>query len=397
MKIADIIDIYVFSGNISYIPYILAIISYRYIVFVALLPSLTLGNRVNKWGKLFLFFGILLLPMGTTATEIIGKTLQFHFYTWIVAFCLLIYRYDNKNTKKISILLSDLLVLACIESFPIVLILVFIYALFELKDIVKKYFMNGRTFINNLRESITCELHKFSFKQMMVFFIIVGVLGIRLILKMKGYESPEPLHGTLDNIVEFLVRGISYIFIWPFYGKLNNVSGVIVLLLTCLFYIFGYIYINRESRKTYLISLGSFIIITLITVSTRFFLTRHLYQFTYQTVPDRYYILMNFTSMFPVAIIISDGLKRNSRKMIKLLGAVLIIYFGVIFVINRNFIFQGKENRMPWLTNITFRERLNNSYASNRLSEDGKDYVVTIDPEWTMLVPRDRMEKSVNR
>ncbi len=396
LRIADVFDWIIFKGDISYVPYIIAIISYIFIVFVAILPSWTLGNRMNKFGKLFLFFGIILMPMGTTATEIIGKTLQFHFYTWIIVFCLLVYRYDNKDKKRLKILLSDLLILICLEQFPIVIILIFVYCLLELNRYIKSNFKNKKITMYRLKEAIIKEYSKTSTKQFIVFAVVAALLTIRLLLKMAGYDVPDQGSGNSANIIEFLVRGLSYIFIWPFYNDLNVEKGIIVLILTFIIYFTGYLYINKESRKTYIISILSFISITAITLVSRFFLTDYLVHFTYESVPDRYYILMNFTSLFPIALIISDAFKGNSRKMIKLLGISLIIYFAFCGLLKKDFILQYDENRMPWLTNITFKERLNDSYNNNMIVNDGNDYLVDIDPWWTMEVPRDRMERTIN-
>ena len=216
-------------------------------------------------------------------------------------------------------------------------------------------------------------------------------------LKMAGYDAPDQGSGNPANIVEFLVRGMSYIFVWPFYDFLNVQLGVLVLILTAIIYLIGYLYINRESRKTYIVSILSFVGIAIITLSSRFFLTDHLAHFTHQTVPDRYYLLMNYTSLFPIAIIISDTFKHNSRKIIKLLGLFLLMYFVVIFIVRNDYIIQHSENRMPWLTNITFRERLNDSYINKNTFNDGKDYLVEIDPWWTMGVPDYRIERSVDK
>lgn len=397
LKIADIIDYAIFDGDISFIPYIIAIISYCFISFVAVLPSITLGKRINKYGKLFLFLGILLMPMGTTATEIIGKTLQFHFYTWIIAFCLLIYRYDNKDKKRLSILLSDFLILICLEQFPIVVLLIFIYCLLELKRYYKSNFKNIKITWYRLKDAVRKELSKTSTKQFILFSLIAAVLAVRLLIKMAGYDAPDQGTGNQANIIEFLVRGMSYIFVWAFYDHLNLKLGLLILILTFMFYFIGYVYINKESRKTYIIAMLSFIGITIITLSSRFFLTDHLAHFTYRTVPDRYYLLMNYTSLFPISIIISDTFKQNSRKFIKLLGLFIIVYLIVTFMFNNKLIIQGKENRMPWLTNITFKERLNDSYNNNKIINDGSDYLVDIDPWWTMEVPRERMLKSIEK
>lgn len=399
IKFADVIDMELFKGNLSYIPYIFAVISYAFISFIAILPSLTFGDRLNKWGKLFLFFGIILLPMGHSATEIIGRVLQFHFYMWIMVFCLLIYRYDNKEKRKWLIVLTDLLILGCIATNPSVLLLVFVYALIELYNIVKKYINKKKI---NIKEMFALEFSKYSTWQMVIFFLAVLILGLIIIYKMTHAVMDFEEGGKVSNIVEFLIRSISYIFVWPFYDSLNIKTGIIVLILTIVFYLYNYILVKPNSKKLYAISTASLFAITLITLKSRFFLTNHLEHFTAFAVPDRYYILMNMTSLFPIAFIISDGFEK-CRRLLKLEAYALMIFFiGVVIVNKNNVIIQHEDNYLDWFSGVTFEERMNNAYLNNSVKKGSKNenmdvYEVDIDPWWKMEVPVDRLKRSIGK
>ncbi len=401
LKFADLIDIVVFSSNLKYVPYIITIISYTFITLVAILPFLTLGKRVNNYGKLFLYFGILLLPMGTTNTEILGRILQSHFYMWIITFCLLVYRFDNKDKRKILLIITDILLLCTIATFPSVLLLVLGYALIEMFYIIKRNFYdikmkkNEKRFnFNKIKSVIKTEFKKFSTWSLFIFCLLVFILGIVLLIKMNHSTMNFETGGNVYNIVEFLVRGMCYIFIWPFYDNLNIVSGSIIIIITLIFYIINYFFIDKKSKKFYLICLFSFFLITITTLVSRFYLTYHLVHFTIRSVPDRYYILMNMTSLFPIAILVSDWIK--NKKIIKKVSTFIILgYFILLNMIYHEQIFQFEKNYMVWLSGMSFEERLYESYINNNLNEEKNCYIVEIDPEWKMDVPIERMLKSV--
>ena len=383
------------GGDIKYIPYIICLISYAFVTLIAILPSLTFGKRLNEFGKIFLFFTILLLPMGITSTEILGRFLQLQFYVWCMTFCLLIYRYDNKEKRKFLIMLTDILLLLAIATLPSVLILIFAYILIEIYQILKKYFNKTKGFsIKNFKTMVTNELKKYSIYQFIIFCLLVLILSIIILIKM--HNCPDILFpdGDIKNWLEFMIRSLSYTLIWPFYEQLNNVSGSIILIFTLIFYIGGIFFINKKSRKLYILSLISLFTITIIVFLTRFHLTINFHNFEMRYIPDRYYIPMNLASLISIAIIISDGLKLKTKRIF---SCLIIVYIFGITIINGKEIFQYDKNYLTGLYTIPFYERLQESYYNNILTDDKDNYKVKIDPDagWFFVeVPAKRMQKS---
>lgn len=399
LKIVDVIDVIVFNGNIRYVPYIIAFFSYVFITIVAILPSLTLGKRLNEFGKIFLYFCILLLPMGIAGTEVLGRFLSLHFYMWVITFCLLVYRYDNKERRRFLIVLTDVLLLSLVATFPSVLILILIYALIEMFIMIKSNFYNinfkkneKRFNWKKIKQALCLETKKFSTLSYLFFCTIVFILAMVIIVKMKHAEPTFEIGGNPQNILNYFVKAICYPFVWPFYEHLNFITGLISLIIIVMFYIGGYFFVEKNSRCFYILSILSFLLIVLVTLVSRFSLTDYLSTFQ-NNVSDRYFIVMHLSSLIPLAIILSDGIKK--RKAGKIIAIVITSYFIIIYCVNYKDIFQFDKNLMPGILETTYSKKLQKSFENNQINEEGTLFIVDIDPSWKMSVPKNRLEKSV--
>lgn len=382
LKIADFLCNIFFGGNIVYLPYTIAFVSYIFYICVALLPCFLLRKRLSKFSQIFLYFMILLLPMGITSNEIIGRILQGHFYIWFITFCLLAYRYDHKEENKYLIGIIDLGILACICTNPVVLIEIAVYILIEFYNILKKYYKKGISYIVNIKRIISIPYCK----HLLLFCSILLIVGIILSVRMIGYQDLE-VHNpaNFDNTIEFLVRSLIYPLVFPFYNNLNNTVGILLLILMLVIYIVGYLFIDKKNRNFYLISIISTICITFIMLITRSYLTGSLLGYVEENIPDRYFLAMNISSLVTITIIISNMKK---SKVIHYLSLVLIIYCVSVYSVNYKKIFIYKQNKCLAITSITFKEQLKNA----KFDEEKNYYVVEIDPWWEIEIPRYKLD-----
>lgn len=379
-----------FGNDISTIPIFLYFISCAFYSLVAILPIITLKKRLNKYARLFIYLGILLLPLGTSTTEILGRTLQTHFYIWIITLCLLIYRYDHKTTNKFNIFLIDIALILLIPTFPSVLLIYGIYGLIEIYNIIYHYYFYNRGYkekritLAKTKEMFICELSKFHIKSLLISAFIIFILALKILIRMKN-SSMDFGSGMSSNIIEIIVRTFIYPIVYGIYSNLNNEKSFLIIVAFILFLVIGYFTIKKESRKFYIILLLAYLSIGVITIATRSSIT--LFLNNYQTsYPDRYYMLTNAMMFFPIGVIISDWMIQ-SRKLLKMFA--MLIVFSVLFITIFNYkkIFRLEKNDLSWITEKDFKSQMMDSYNSDNRTNDGNYYIIEIDPEWEMNLP----------
>lgn len=384
------------NGDISYIPIFSFYISCIYFTFVAMLPAMTLGKRINWIAKLFLFLGLLCIPLGNSYTEILGRTLQCHFYIWIIVFCLLVYRYDNKNNKKFLITLIDIALIPLIMTFPSVLLEYGIYGLIEIYDIIKKYFLKNRqSFKDKFKLMFKSEIKKYHIKSLIISFIVIFLLSIYILMRMKNANMDFDTGFNYKNMIEIIIRVFIFNFVFGFYNKLNNPISVIIIILYASLIIYSFFKMENKSRSFYIISLLSFISIGIITLASRGSIT--FFQNGYSdTYPDRYYMCTNAMALFPISVIVSEGFK-NKRNVLKYIAIFMIVIMLINILLSFNNIFALSSNKTSWIKNKSLKDRIQESFNLDKRTEDGKNYIVDIDPEWTFEIPLELIDNSVKK
>lgn len=381
LKISDVICNLIYGGNIAYIPKTIYFVSLMSYTIIAMIPVLFLKKRLSKFAQLFLFFMILLLPMGNTSNEVLGRILQGHFFMWFIAFCLLIYRYDNKIEKKINTLFVDILLSTIVCTNPVVLIEIVVYFIIELFEIYKK---NG----NNIRNlNIKKILNDKYIKQLLCFGLAIMMIGIFMVIKTINYKDLE-VHNlpNYKNTIEFFVRSFLYPYIFPFYKNLNNIIGIILLLFMLTIYFIAYKKISEKNKKIYILSIVSTISIAVITFITRAYLTASLLGYSDNNIPDRYFMIMNISNLITPAIIISEF---NKTKFTEYFCYIFLAYIACIYINYCEYIFIFDKNECLAITDITFDERLKNA----KYDEKRKVYDVDIDPWWKIEIPEYKYQK----
>lgn len=379
-----------FGNDISTIPVFLYFISCVFYSLVAILPVITLKKRLNKYARLFIYLGILLLPLGTSTTEVLGRTLQTHFYIWIITLCLLIYRYDHKTTNKFNIFIIDIALILLVPTFPSVLLIYGTYGLIEIYNIIYNYYFYNRGYkekritLAKTKEMFICELSKFHIKSLLISAFIILIFALKIFIRMKN-SSMDFGSGMSSNIIEIIVRTFIFPIVYGIYNNLNNQISLLIIIAFILFLVAGYFTIKKESRNFYIILLLAYLSIGVITITTRSSIT--LFLNNYQTsYPDRYYMLTNAMMFFPIGVIISDWLIQ-SRQGLKIFAMLIIFSVLFIAVFNYKKIFRLEKNDLPWITERDFKSQIIDSYNSDNRTNDGNYYIIEIDPEWEMSLP----------
>ena len=367
LKISDVLCTVLFSGNISYLPYTIFFVSTVCYIFVTILPFILLKDKFGKKACLLIYLSILLLPLGNTSNEILGRILQGHFFMWYIVFILLIYRYYNeKNLKKL--LVTDCFIISCLLTNPVVAIEIAAYILFSFY----KKFIKKEVFYNK--------------KYQLVIFLTSGVLMLYLFIRMIIYKAePVDVIITSNNTIEFFVKSLLYPFVFGIYDSLNDYLSLILLFLMFIYYYFAYKKMKKETQTLFIISIASTLAITLIMYFTRSFLRGCLLGYKTANVPDRYFFLMNICNLVTFSITFNAW---NRSKLLKYFSILIILLVGVEYVNNIEMIFP-KENKCLAVSNVTFKERLNNSGYN---TQNG-NFVVEIDPYWKMEIPPYKMKK----
>ncbi len=390
------------KGDLRTIPIFITVISCVYYTFVAMLPAMTMGNRLNWLAKTFLFFAILCLPLGQSYTEILGRTLQCHMLVWVIVFCFLVYRYDHKNdpTKKWKIFLIDFLLIFLIPSFPAAIIGYGIYGIIELKDILQAYFIGPQKKLSfsRIKEMLKQEWKKSSIRSLVVSGLIIVVMGCILFFRIKATNQGIPLSQQepfpYQKLPEILLRVFCYPLVFGIYHSMNHLKALFIVGLTVALFVFFFFQLAKEHRKFYLLTLLSWLLSGFVIIVTRtsiFGFLNH-YQVSY---PDRYYMISNVCLFFPIAVLLSE-----KKALFQMVRAIVIFYFCYsIFVYGgRIFTFYKNENDIGGIHDGTWREALQKSYDENKKTKDGKYYLVELEPiTWWCEIPVQNVERSVDK
>ncbi len=358
----------VLSGNpLSLLPQAIAIVSYGFYAAVATFAFITVKRVASVFFAVLGFLLILLLPLGVSQNEIVGRILQVGFYIPLLAIMLVFWR-DRVNYRltRFSI---DFCLLLCAGTNPVVLALVLIYLSFDLSNDWNIWFSAKRT---------------------VTLTVPFAILAVCLLPRLGG-TGPIPGGLVNANLIEaVLARPLLYPFSFPWYGSLtNSISVVLSFSLVC-FFIFAYKKsLNIEAKLLILYSSIFFIVYDLSTILSRPGLTSILsnYQVTF---PDRYFMGMNVLIVFLTVICIAQLLQVRRYRVISL-GLTLLL-LGV-YASNFSHIFESNSSKLPLKGLFTFSEQMCLSETAGKGTGRSLIQVYPNLPKWRMEVPSDYIKK----
>jgi len=355
-----------FSGNpLTLLPQAIAVISFSFFSGVATFAFVTVRNISSSVLGGIAFLAVLLIPLGTTQNEIIGRVLQVGFYMPIIAVFFLYWR--NKATNLYKTALIDFFIFLCVATNPFVFAVCVLYLSFELfkKPNIKLFFLKN------------------------VSLAAPVLLLMLLLIPRMGGKGGIQQDFLIDNVVEALIaRPILYPFIFPWYENLSDSLTIIGFFLFAAIALFSYIK-SRDDDSRFLIFLSFMTIVfySLATVIMRPGLTGVLSHYS-KTFPDRYFMGINVLVVF--LFIVSAG-QIIKDKHLRFLGISALVAFSGLYVYWNDYIFEWSSSKYPLKSSFYFSEQLCMSEPiDGTLNSSIQIYPL---PSWKMVVPSKYIDK----
>jgi hypothetical protein len=329
-----------FCGNpIICLPYSIAIFSYLFFSFVAVLAWHNMRNLVPFTVSIVVFFILLLIPIGNSSNEVIGRISNIGYLLVFVATMLIFTRPEASSKNK---LLIDVILILCAATNPVCIIIVL---LAPILSAIKK---------NNTFNPLSAGGDDFRLLALGLSFVLV--LSVWKYIFDNDASSVIGIL-QLDNIVEVaLARSIIYPFIFPWYGQLTDEISIFLSILLVSYIILMFcLTVDKNVKILFIICLVSLSVFSLMTIGMRQSLTQQLgnYQTTF---PDRYFIGLNYLVLFIFCVLAGNlsrypGVRRN-------VGVAGLLITGIVFLSQIPWLVEWREPRMPIAADKLFWEEI---------------------------------------
>lgn len=385
LKMAQIFNDIFFGDNLSYYPLLISIISYCFFSLLALTPVIYLKKVLVKPVRIFIWLLILLLPLGDTSYEIIGRISNVGYAVYFIVYCLLVWRKLNSQTaKKYNLVIVDGLIFIACATNPICIPLVVVAFLI---DIISEYRKNSKeSFVQGTKKVI----NKFYFKSWISNILLITISFIYIFIRMLKKDIPVNSSGEVINFsetIEFLARNILFNFVYPIYYKLTNKIVIMLLVILIASLIFIYRYLHKTEKKFFI----SAVCATIFLISTMFItrpgLTNLLNNYT-TTFPDRYFYGQNLMMLIIISIPISEAFRAGKNKVYRNSVWALAVSLVFLYIFQANYIFEFTSPRMD-LPSKNFKTKIEEAFVRG---SEGDGYTVEIEfAGWDMWVPKEKI------
>ncbi|NMA06592.1 MAG: hypothetical protein GX928_02600 [Ruminococcaceae bacterium] len=335
---------------------------------------------MNLKARIILFYGILLLPMGFSVSEMYGRANNIGYGFFYIAFVIMVWFFfaEHDTWKKIF---NYFILILCSVTNPVSYIILAIVLLF---DFFKNVFKKPKNIKNIIAPILAGAISLVSLGMM------AAITVSDLIQKDAEFDTTK--------IIEFFFRSWIYPFVWPFYSYFNDFKAIISMIAfitICIYFVFV---AGKANRKLLFVSYLTLIGYTLITLLSRKSLTKVLLGYL-RSWPDRYFYVQNILVVFIFCTFVSavgsmnDGVIKNRLKT---LVSFLLIYSVILLSINANIIFEFTENKLVE-TSRTLEDEIYRAYYEQGESED---YLVSCPPFlpeglWQAKFPKEYILASV--
>lgn len=388
LEICNLLNKLMFGDNLVNLPYFVTCASYCFYSFVALMPVIFLKQVLRKEARIFIWIFILLIPLGVSASEVLGKISNVGYSFYFIALCLLIYRGINSNSlKKYKLIFIDVLIFICCTTnpvcYPITGIAFFI-------EVYRFYKLNSLKF-SEPKNCFFTLIKSFEIRS----YVVLGiVLALSVLFKPSGkiVYFTEPI--VYKEIIEFFCRNLLFNFVFPIYSYMNDTITIVVLVSFAIYFFIALKVLDKNDKYLLIISIVALIFFTITTLIVRRGLTYNLKNYT-SPFPDRYFVVQNMLVLIPIGICFSGSLKCK-KSIFKYFTYSLVIIMGLIYVFNIRSIFELNTPLLK-LNEKTFKQRVHESFNNNNIIiEPDLKYIVDIDFEgWTMIFPKENMYASI--
>lgn len=362
------------DDSLSCLPQSIAFFSYAFFSSVATLAYFTTKEILPLPGRIILFGLLLLIPLGDSTNEIIGRLSNIGYFCVFISALLLFNRLNSKNYNW----MIDILLFICAATNPVCIPLILLFLMLT-------YFIRQ------------CQELKGWIRQNAILFtgtIIVALWIVRRSTDIQG----APITGSiqLENLTEVAIaRSILYPFLFWVYHSLTNAYVIILVLLFLSFLILMW-KLNSDKNAKLLagLSIFAFLIFLAFTLVMRQSLTEQLsgYQTTF---PDRYFMGLNVFILFVFMVLAGGLLKQHGRR--RVMGKVTVGIIAILYVVNSPWILESRTPRMKIATGSMFREEICLSGLAANQHQNFPIVLPIYFQGWSMQIPSHYVAEAISR
>ncbi|MBK9441214.1 MAG: hypothetical protein IPN53_07825 [Comamonadaceae bacterium] len=366
LTLAQLANTALFGHDLSYLPHFVSFFSMLFYSVLAVAPIYLLRNVLVIEARILLWFLVLLVPLGDSSFEVLGRLSNIGFTFLFLAFCLLVWRrYSLHDDDRKCIVAADAMLFICANTNPLCYPLIAIaYSATALghwksrgKPDVKVWF----------REYLT----KFSIKSALTLLSLLLAFFLWMLLREKGVD--QALDGTIEskNLIEALIsRPILYPVIFPFYQLLDNKFSIFLVI----FLLILILHISKKTVKEQFALISAVLILivgSVVTVVSRPALTSILDAYR-TTFPDRYYYGLSLFVFVAIACSLSIGFcfkKNNYQRNVANASAGIFIS---LYLSNSFYLFEFSKTHWYDPPIATFQDDVKRAYRKGAEPNAGK-------------------------
>lgn len=378
-----------FGLDISCYPLVVAAIQYAFYSMAALLPVMLMKDELPKWMTRAFWLSMLLLPMGESQPEILGKISNTGYLFYFIAFCLVYHRVFHRERLSVAKLTTiDALLFICCGTHEGCYLLVglgfFLNVWLE---------MRGMERSAGLGDKVKTWLGRAHNRMWIVLGVCCCALACFDLFVLTGAQDYQGMEKPGKEIVEFLVREFLFSFIWPVYSRLNTGSALLLLCAAVAVLIYTFAVSDSRQRMGLACCVTATLLYGLITLIGRGgMLLQYCKNFT-GSFPDRYYygcnVMANLTTIYCAACL----LKTQKRRR-RMLGTAVAMLLMLPLVFNGENLIDNDENNFVSVSvhPTPFFECI----AAAQPDETKQNYTIDIAySPWQMTVPKEYILASI--
>ncbi|TBW39368.1 hypothetical protein E0E54_02770 [Azotobacter chroococcum] len=357
------------AGNpVALLPESIALVSFGFFSAVATAAFLITKGVMPILFRGWLYLLLLLLPLGMSQNEIVGRILQVGFYIPLISVMLLFWRDQAATYLRIMI---DAVLFLCAATNPVIFAIVFLYLVWD--------FFKDR------------DLEIFRKKNLTIIISFL-VLLVFLLPRMGGRGGVPGEFLTGSFIEVFIGRAILYPLVFPWYEALSDRIVIVALGGWLIFVWLSFVLARNQAAKRIMV----FLIVTLVvydvaTIAMRPGLTEFFsnYQGTYL---DRYFMGVNVLVVFLTMVSLSQ-LFISGNFVARILGGLGLLAVVWIYGWHLSYLLETNGSRLAIKDQFDFRDQL----CLSKDSMDKSHALVQIYPNvlgWQMKLPVEVLDRS---
>lgn len=385
LALAGLANRILFGFNLTYLPHFISLFSMAFYAALAITPVFFLKNYMRLEVRALLWLLILLMPLGDSSYEILGRASNIGFAFVLITLCLLLWRHQPAiKSSKLKIVLVDFALFVSANTNPICYVLIGLVFAFEVLLSWK----------NSAHESVVkwlkSSLERFWVKSAILLLVGLFFVGTWMLLRDKPLNT-FLREGTVNyqNIVEVGGgRGVLYSLLFPWYSNLTNSTTVV--LLGILILSVGFLALRASKTVRLLVIFSSIVILINIgsTIGMRPDLTTIINGYSANSL-DRYFYATNILVCVVICAALSSAFTIHSNKWERatanlVCGSLLGAYVGSAI-----FLFELSHPRFRPLPTTSFEEEIAASHKrGGELTPTGRRYAVSLHPQpWITHFP----------